>query len=276
LEADWEEGYNYLKLYKERMGHCRVPHRHKENGFALGLWVFVQRMSEKRMSEQRRQKLDELGFVWGVLSERWEEGYRHLKSYKERRGHCRVPVSHSQDGYPLGMWVREQRHKDKMSDERRERLDRLGFDWHPSETDWEKGFSLLKSYKERMGNCRVPKTHEEDGFHLGQWVRSQRYSNVLSEDRRRRLDHLGFVWGLFQAAWNKGLGYLIIFKKREGHCRVPRGHKESGYSLGSWVKAQRHNKSLSEERREQLCKLGFDWSETKDTPDSAGADAPTS
>src|SRR5262249_50910949 len=63
----WEEGLYYLKIYKEREGHCRVPKDYKENGFALGEWVGNQRSKkEETMTEERRQRLDKLGFVWKV------------------------------------------------------------------------------------------------------------------------------------------------------------------------------------------------------------------
>jgi hypothetical protein len=114
-----------LSRYRERTGHCLVPQKCTENGFRLGLWVSVQRREHDSMAEQRRQKLDELGFVWDVLSERWEEGFRHLKKYKERLGHCRVPVDYILDGFPLGAWARSQRRdKDAVFGEHRERLDR--------------------------------------------------------------------------------------------------------------------------------------------------------
>jgi Helicase associated domain len=66
LETDWEEGLAYLTIYKEREGHCRVPHAHKENGVHLGHWVARQRERRSRMSQERTQKLDELGFVWNA------------------------------------------------------------------------------------------------------------------------------------------------------------------------------------------------------------------
>ena len=67
LDAAWEEGFSYLKMYKEREGHCRVPAAHKENGFRLGQWVNTQRKNRETMSDNRRQRLDDLGFVWKKL-----------------------------------------------------------------------------------------------------------------------------------------------------------------------------------------------------------------
>lgn len=114
--------------------------------------------------------------MWDVLAYRWEEGFRHLKDYKERGGHCRVPVDHKHDGFALGAWTRVQRRdKDKMSVDRRERLDELGFVWDsPFDTLWEKGFNYLKTFKEREGHCRVPPDHKENGYNLGSWVSVQR------------------------------------------------------------------------------------------------------
>ena len=59
-----------------------------------------------------------------------------------------------------------------------------------------KGFSSLTAYWEREKHCRVPGGHiDDDGYRLGTWVSKQRGNQAkLSEDRRRRLDELGFVW----------------------------------------------------------------------------------
>ena len=67
----------------------------------------------------------------------------------------------------------------------------------PFATDWDKGFSALMRFIQREGHCRVHQGHTvDDGYRLGGWVGNQRTSQAkLSEDRRRRLDELGFVWG---------------------------------------------------------------------------------
>jgi helicase associated protein len=142
-------------------------------------------------------------------------------------------------------------------------LDELGFVWDPLETDWAEGFRYLTIYKGREGHCRVPRLHKENGFPLGLWVGRQRQSKdqeTLPEARRQQLDELGFVWHPHKADWEEGLRHLITYKEREGHCSVPRAHKENGFSLGQWVTKQRKNKdALSVDRRQALEKLGFVW-----------------
>jgi hypothetical protein len=141
-------------------------------------------------------------------------------------------------------------------------LDKIGFDWDPYATDWEEGFAYLKGFNKREGHCRVPaKYKDKNGFRLGQWVRVQRVRmNKMASGRRKRLDAIGFIWDPFQTDWEEGFGYLKIYKKREGHCRVPQGYAENGFRLGVWVAHQRRIKSkLSKERRQRLNGLGFIW-----------------
>jgi Fe2+ transport system protein FeoA len=263
-EADWEEGFNHLKIYRDRVGDCLVEQRHKENGFALGQWVSRQRQSKDTLSLKRRQRLDELGFVWDILERDWEEGFNHLRAYKSRENNCNVSKSHKENGFPLGLWVSQQRvSKDSISPERRQRLDEIGFVWDAREAAWEKGFNSLKVYAHRVGDCRVPKTHkEEDGFELGSWVGVQRANkDKMSPERRQRLDELGFVWDPQKADWEEGFSHLKIYRDRVGDCLVPKTHKEEdGFKLGSWVSVQRANRrNISAERKARLDKLGFVW-----------------
>jgi hypothetical protein len=53
-----------LLKYKEREGDCLVPQSYSEEGFPLGYWVSIQRNQTASLSGERRQRLDEIGFVW--------------------------------------------------------------------------------------------------------------------------------------------------------------------------------------------------------------------
>jgi hypothetical protein len=102
----------------------------KEHRFHLGQWVRTQRTRKVIPSDQRR-RLDDLGFDWkNPYEAKWEEGFSRLQLFKEREGHCRVPLGYQENGFRLGTWVGKQRaKKDKLSDQRRRRLNELGFVW---------------------------------------------------------------------------------------------------------------------------------------------------
>ncbi|MDG1336144.1 MAG: helicase associated domain-containing protein, partial [Tateyamaria sp.] len=194
--ASWEFWFGLLEQFKEAEGHCRVPAMFKLDGFNLGNWVGTQRSTKDSLSPERRQRLDDLGFVWDVLTEQWEEGFSKLLQFKEVHGHFRVPKRLKLDGFNLGNWVGDQRKaQDSMSAERIQRLDDIGFVWDVLTEQWEEGFSTLLQFKAVEGHCRVPKRRELNGFNLGQWVGKQRTSkDSLSPERRQRLDDIGFVW----------------------------------------------------------------------------------
>ncbi len=260
--AQWEEGFQSLESFRQREGHCRVSTSHREQDFRLGTWVGVQRDNKDSMSLERRQRLDALGFVWDVLTASWEEGFRFLELFHHREGHCRVPTSHREQGFRLGQWVDKQRQKkDTMPSERRQRLDALNFVWNKFATSWEEGFRYLQLFHQREGHCRVPTSYREQGFRLGQWVGVQRATqDKLLPERRQRLDALGFVWDSRATLWEEGFRSLEIFRLREGHCRVPKNHREQDFRLGQWVGVQRQTQdTMLPERRARLDALGFVW-----------------
>src|SRR5262249_47659318 len=151
------------------------------------------------------------------------------------------PHAHKENGFNLGYWVNMQRRdKEDLSEERRQRLDKLRFVWDAHQARWEENFLHLKAYKEREGNCEVPRDHIESGVKLGRWLIKQRSKrNTLSDDCRRRLNELGIVWHARDGGWEEGYRHLKAYKEREGDCLVPLSHKENNFPLGTWVSNQR-------------------------------------
>lgn len=99
------------------------------------------------------------------------------------------------------------------------------------------------------------------------WIRTQRKQrHRLSDDQKRQLDQIGFVWSARERKWAQGLSVLKAFRVREGHCRVPQCHLEGDFKLGQWVSLQRkHRARLSGERTRALVALGFIWNPRGDS-----------
>jgi hypothetical protein len=201
---------------------------------------------------------------------RWNKAFGYLLAYVEAEGHARVPQSHrTADGYPLGRWVAHQRtKKDSLSADRRERLDGVdGWVWDGVAAAWDEGFGHLLAYVEAEGHALVPQIHRtDDGYLLGSWVSHQRSGkDTLSEERRQRLDEVGFVWDAqdYAAAWEEGFGHILAYVKADGHALVPKGYRTAdGYTLGTWCNTQRRSKrdgTLSPERLQRLDAVGFIW-----------------
>ena len=266
LLTGWEEGFYSLQVFTASEGHARPPYAHKENEYNLGGWVSNQRRSQDKLTPERIARLEALpGWAWDTRVFAWEEGFSYLQRFTASKGHARPTHDHKEDGYNLGSWVIRQRvFRDKLTQEQVSRLEALpGWTWDPRELLWEEGFSALKRFTVREGHARPPKGHKEGGYNLGTWARKKRSShNTLTPERIAQLEALpGWVWDVLECQWEEGFSALQRFTIREGHARPPKGHKEGGYNLGTWVSVQRrsHDK-LTPERIAQLEALpGWVW-----------------
>ena len=270
----WDEGFEFLRQFTECEGHARVPQRHLEISFRLGHWVGKQRSEHTRgkLSPDRVARLEAVpGWSWDPFTDKWEEGFRFLCHFTEREGHARVPASNVKDGFRLGDWVGRQRIGHTLGQLTLDREDRLealpGWTWDALTDQWEEGFRFLRLFVNREGHARVPQKHVEDGFRLGQWVRTQRGARAkgqLPSSQVFRLEALpGWSWNTRADKWEERLGLLRKFVEREGHARVPWNSVENGYRLGRWVIEQRGDHALGRLTPDQVAQLealpGWRW-----------------
>jgi len=270
VTASWDFWFGLLEAFVEREGHAKVPGLYKTaDGYRIGNWVSFQRVTKDKMSPERKVRLEAMpGWSWDARVDNWEEGFRYLKKFVEREGHCLFPALYkTEDGYRLGGWVREQRTaKDNLSPERKARLEALaGWSWDALSDKWEEGFRNLKEYVEREGHCSVPARYTtDDRFRLGIWVSKQRQKkDIMSLDRKARLEaSSSWVWDVTAVQWEEGFLYLKEFAEREVHTKVPQDYKTAdGYRLGVWVNRQRTTKgNITLERKTRLEALpGWTW-----------------
>jgi hypothetical protein len=261
-QDNWEVGYQYLKSFRQREGHCRVPLDHIESGYHLGRMVAKQRGRRVKLSSARKKLLDDLGFSWEPHLEQWEANIAALQKFWLREKHCDVPQAHIEGTLKLGLWVATQRlKKSDLTANQISSLTTLGFVWDPRSARWDKFYMALQQFAQREGHSDVPRGHIEGGCKLGEWVQIQRArSQHLSTEQLRLLKIVNFVLKPHDKLWEESYGALVAFRKREGHCRVPDGHKEAGVNLGNWVGKQRAKAAnLTDDRRGRLDALGFIW-----------------
>ena len=130
-DNQWNNGYDCLVNFKKTFGHCNVAQDCEYHGFALGTWVSIQRGRSKNMPSDRKDLLNNLGFVWNALDAKWEDGFASLCSFASREGHTNVPRSHIENGFKLGQWVAIQRRGvERMHSSRKVKLSEIGFKFH--------------------------------------------------------------------------------------------------------------------------------------------------
>ena len=87
LADKWEAGFRRLREYIDEHGHAQVPQSYVVEGYALGKWLSVQRRTWNSLSEERRQRLQQLpGWTLDARGEWWEEGFSYLQRYVEEHG----------------------------------------------------------------------------------------------------------------------------------------------------------------------------------------------
>jgi uncharacterized protein YbgA (DUF1722 family) len=212
MDKEWNKQYEKLVEFKRKNGNCLVPQRYQED-VALGNWVANQRLRQFRgnnkMRQDRKELLDELGFVWRVVKSApartdkeklWKKQYAQLVEFKQKNGNCLVPRRYQEDE-SLGRWVSWQRvnhGKNKLRVDRKGLLDEIGFVWivDTNNAPWEKQYEKLVDFEQKNGHCLVPKRYQED-LSLGKWVCRQRgrhLDNKMRQDRKGLLDEIGFSW----------------------------------------------------------------------------------
>jgi Helicase associated domain len=197
---DWDVMFQRLVDYQLQHGEddCRVPAKYPPDP-PLGHWVTNQRINYPNLSEERRQRLDDIGFVPCTPRKEWDLMFQRLVDYQLQHGDCRVPARYPPDPQ-LGWWAVHQRVKyPTMSVERRQRLDDIGLVLRiPMTERWDIMLERLRSYQSTNGHCAVPAKYSLDQ-QLAWWVANQRANyHTMSEERRQRLDNIGFVVRLRQ------------------------------------------------------------------------------
>ena len=134
----WDKMFKQLVSFKKQHGHlyvCRFYNADRK----LITFAKVIRRRQKKISKERRLRLDKIGFIWNPgkevtrrlneirANEAWKIRYEELKAYKRKFGTSRIKVMDKKYS-TLGRWVSVQRcHKQKLSEDKFGLLEKIGF-----------------------------------------------------------------------------------------------------------------------------------------------------
>ncbi|MEU1605999.1 DEAD/DEAH box helicase [Micromonospora matsumotoense] len=199
----------------------------------------------------------------------WLVGYAALQTFHAEHGHLRVPAGHVRHGVRLERWVARQRAEyeaHRLTQDRIQYLNDIGFDWTPMTRAWERGITAATAFHTEHGHLDVPTGHVIDGLDLHLWLGQQRRyhrKNTLPENRVAALTALGIHWTAKQRSYEVGFAALQHFHATHGHIQVPYGTTVNGINLYDWLAARRTDHRLArlnDDRTRALEALGMHWS----------------
>jgi hypothetical protein len=192
----------------------------------------------------------------------WLKNYGLLVKYKMINGNTDVPARTKVEGVAIGTWVVRQRAvKENLSKIQIDKLDEIGFDWNPNETNWQALYNELKDYFDKHGHSNIPVIFSENP-HLGKFCFKQRQNfrnDILKTDKIKLLEDIEFVWFPQDKSFEDNLKLLFDFYSVNGHFKVP--SKKEFRQLTNWFNAQkRHIRkgTLSEEKLKMFKEIGYE------------------
>lgn len=257
--GDWIER---LRKFKQEHGHCKVTAR---DDASLARWLTGQRVRfrDNFMPRSQQHVLEGMGVVLDLSGSAWEEQFQALRRFHRRHGHCDVRISNA-PSQRLLMWVQTQKLAKKkgwLREDRRRRMEELDFVWNTREAAWERGFRQLEEFRRRHGHCDVRLENAGDPRFLD-WISLQRLSlrqGRLKEERRRRLERVGFVWSADEADWDRRVAELLAIRKKFGSFQIPVGLPKYD-ALRQWTYKQRsrlRGGTLAPKLKAKLDAIGF-------------------
>lgn len=271
----WSKKYELLRKYKAEHGHCLVPQNLIVDGtIQLGHWVARQRVmyAKEKISADRVQLLENLGFAWDRQEEDWNRKFELLRLYREAHGNCLVPKRYiTEDGVKLGRWVGTQRAlmvKGDIKEYRKALLYDLGMRAGQLEEEWNNKYNILKRYDDAHGDCFVSDRYVDPttGIHLGKWLVIQRRAMAageLTESKLKLMEALGISVDRNLEKWNSKYKVLCRYHEIHGNCDVTGTYVDrSGVKLGEWVEEQRRmyaQGEINDRHISLLDDLGFVW-----------------
>lgn len=240
-----------------------------DRGFALGAWLSWCRYmyATQSLSQIRIKALEDLGIIWSPRETAFDKGYQAARSYAEEHGHLAIATTEIHEGFKLGAWLNNRRHRSDEPEKDRllAELDPL---WNaPFPPQWRRAYYRAKAWIADNGTADIPRRTRVDGYTLGEWwFRQLQDWQKLAPQQQELLAGLGAdpdSGRPHDVAFEKGLDAATKFFNTFGHLEVHVTYvdPDTGYRLGDWIARQRSKNAdrMPEERRAALDTIGMRW-----------------
>jgi superfamily II DNA or RNA helicase len=248
---------HFLELKEWLSKHTDYPV--KKNNQSLFVWVSNQRTlkREGRLNPERVNRLDELGFIWDFQDDSWNRYFEQLNIWLDK--HKDYPVKKTNK--TLFAWVASQRNfkrEGKLSTDRIQKLDEIGFIWDYQEFTWNNYVKELIQWRSENNNRwpsqRKPKNEFEKTLAI--WllkVNSDYKANLLDENRLNKLMQAGYIFD--DRKWREKYDKLCeLLKNGNGFPTNPQ-NKLYRFCMAQFKKY--NEKSLSELQIQLLDQIDF-------------------
>jgi hypothetical protein len=210
-----------------------------------------------------------------------------LRAWQEASGQIDPPSTlvHT-DGFRLGAWMAQQRHRyrnGRLAPERIQALEAAGITWEFTtrrlsldvSARWWARLEAVRAFAAATGAAPRVTDRDEDGFNLGDWLCRQREAlgeNRLNTEQVQALDGLPFTWRIADDSgrwrpdddvFRQRVSALAEYAAEHGHANPPQQYRTSdGYALGQWLADQRWYRRqgrLADHREQALGEVGITW-----------------
>lgn len=252
-DVAWERYFSTAKQYYAEHGDLLVSISDNRIGdVALGRWIAQLRTYRKSgiqsayLTPERIAQLDKIGMIWDVPDYLWERNFAAAVEYHREHGNLEVSADYvDENGIRLGAWLNNIRSGEKntnartqLTESQKARLNELGMNWTGKHNaTWDKAYRAACQYKKMNGNLDIPVAYTTaDGIALGRWIRRQKNAK-LTEERRNKLDALGFVWKK-EDPWMEKFHLVRSYYEQHGHTQIPSNYVVEGVWLRKWLAEQ--------------------------------------
>ena len=142
--------------------------------------------------------LDKIKFSWVNTNSTFDQRVKQLLAYEKQHGTLHVSqVAYSKDSenHKLSRWVNEMRrlyNENRLSIERINRLNKIGFIWNMEDERFSRNLNKLKRFHKQHGHWDVPQAGRVKK--LGEWVAQVRCRGLAKKHYVKALEDAGFTW----------------------------------------------------------------------------------